>query len=103
MAAAKAERMCSQTKTHGMSHTLHDVVLPLVPPPPEAHPRFLPAHRLLLHLPAMDAAIRRKLLYALFGGEWLPLEPLPHLDESTRCNSNLLTVSSDEDSEEQWI
>jgi hypothetical protein len=80
---------------------VNDVVLPLVPPPPEAHPRFLPA-RLLLHLPAMDAAIRRKLLYALFGGEWLPPEPLPQVDESARHNSNLLAVSSDEDSEEQW-
>ena len=57
-------------------------VLPLVPPPPEAHPRFLPA-RLILHLPAMDAAIRRKLLFALFGGEWLPPpDPSPSLDDS---------------------
>lgn len=45
--------------------------LPLVCPPPKAHPRFLPC-RLLLHLPAMDAAIRRSLLFALTGGSWLP-------------------------------
>ena len=44
---------------------------PLVCPPPKAHPRFLPC-RLLLHLPAMDGAIRRALLFALTGGSWLP-------------------------------
>ncbi|KAL7569357.1 hypothetical protein ACA910_010445 [Epithemia clementina (nom. ined.)] len=45
--------------------------LPLVCPPPKAHPRFLPC-RLLLHLPALDASIRRALLFALTGGSWLP-------------------------------
>jgi hypothetical protein len=45
--------------------------LPIVCTPPKAHPRFL-ACRLLLHLPAIDAAIRRSLLFALTGGSWLP-------------------------------
>ena len=44
---------------------------PLVCQPPRAHPRFL-ACRLMLHLQPMDAAIRRALLFALFGGSWLP-------------------------------
>lgn len=47
------------------------VCLPIVCPPPKAHPRFLPC-RLLLHLPSMDAAIRRSLLFAVTGGSWLP-------------------------------
>jgi Proteolysis_6 C-terminal len=51
--------------------------LPLVCMPPKAHPRFLPC-RLLLHLPPLDAAIRRSLLFALTGGSWLPPpEPMP--------------------------
>lgn len=45
--------------------------LPLVCAPPRAHPRFLPC-RLILHLQAMDAALRRSLLFALTGGSWLP-------------------------------
>jgi len=45
--------------------------LPLVVPPPACHPRFVPG-RLLLHLPALDASIRRALLFALTGGRWLP-------------------------------
>ena len=45
--------------------------LPLVCAPPKSHPRFLPS-RLLLHLPAMDAAIRRYLMFAMTGGSWLP-------------------------------
>eukprot|EP00978_Attheya_sp_CCMP212_P017589 scaffold47095_cov49-Attheya_sp.AAC.2 len=45
--------------------------LPLVSAPPLAHPRFIPC-RLLLHLPPMDAALRRALLFALTGGQWLP-------------------------------
>jgi len=48
-----------------------DVALPLVCTPPKAHPRFLSC-RLLLHLPAMDAALRRSLLFAITGGKWLP-------------------------------
>ena len=47
------------------------VCLPIVCSPPKAHPRFLPC-RLLLHLPSMDAAIRRALLFAVTGGSWLP-------------------------------
>lgn len=45
--------------------------LPLVTPPPEPHPRLAPA-RLLMHLSGTDAAIRRALLFALTGGQWLP-------------------------------
>lgn len=45
--------------------------LPLVVQPPASHPRFLPG-RLILHLPALDASIRRALLFALTGGRWLP-------------------------------
>jgi len=45
--------------------------LPIVCPPPKAHPRFLSC-RLLLHLEATDAAIRRVLLFALTNGSWLP-------------------------------
>jgi hypothetical protein len=44
---------------------------PIVIPPPPAHPRFLPA-RLILHLPALDAAIRRSLIFVLTGGKWIP-------------------------------
>jgi hypothetical protein len=45
--------------------------LPIVSAPPLAHPRFVPC-RLLLHLNSLDAAIRRGLMFALTGGEWLP-------------------------------
>lgn len=45
--------------------------LPIVCPPPIAHPRFLPC-RLILHLPALDAAARRALLLAVTGGQWFP-------------------------------
>jgi hypothetical protein len=44
---------------------------PLVCQPPRAHPRFI-ACRLMLHLPHMDAALRRALLFAVSGGSWLP-------------------------------
>lgn len=44
---------------------------PLVIPPPPAHPRFLPS-RLILHIPALDAAIRRALIFVLTGGKWIP-------------------------------
>lgn len=47
--------------------------LPLVGAPPIAHPRFTPC-RLLLHISALDAAIRRALMFALTGGEWTPPE-----------------------------
>lgn len=59
--------------------------LPLVCPPPKAHPRFLPC-RLLLHLPALDAAIRRSLLFALTGGAWLP-PPEPTSSETVKPDS----------------
>mmetsp|Transcript_18508 Transcript_18508/g.53111 ORF Transcript_18508/g.53111 Transcript_18508/m.53111 type:complete len:3364 (-) Transcript_18508:71-10162(-) len=45
--------------------------LPLVVQPPPSHPRFV-SGRLLLHLPALDASIRRALLFALTSGRWLP-------------------------------
>jgi len=45
--------------------------LPLVSSPPAAHPRFMPC-RMILHLPAIDASIRRALMFALFGGDWMP-------------------------------
>mmetsp|Transcript_26267 Transcript_26267/g.39764 ORF Transcript_26267/g.39764 Transcript_26267/m.39764 type:complete len:3039 (+) Transcript_26267:216-9332(+) len=48
-----------------------DVCLPIVCTPPKTHPRFLSC-RLLLHLPDMDAALRRSLLFAITGGKWLP-------------------------------
>ncbi len=44
--------------------------LPIVGPPPIAHPRFVPC-RMLLHIPALDAALRRALILALTG-DWLP-------------------------------
>lgn len=50
------------------------VCLPIVCTPPKAHPRFLSC-RLLLHLPMMDAALRRALLFAITGGSWLPPSP----------------------------
>lgn len=62
--------------------------LPLVCPPPKAHPRFLPC-RLLLHLPALDASIRRALLFALTGGLWLPPpEPVVPQDDLKMMNQN---------------
>jgi hypothetical protein len=66
------------------------VRLPIVCPPPKAHPRFLPC-RLLLHLPSMDAAIRRALLFAVTGGSWLPpSEPTSSgkLDEESESKEN---------------
>ena len=55
--------------------------LPLVVQPPASHPRFVPG-RLILHLPALDASIRRALLFALTGGRWLPP------DEPSQCLSD---------------
>ena len=61
--------------------------LPLVCPPPKAHPRFLPC-RLLLHLPALDASIRRALLFALTGGSWLPpMEPVQVPQEDLKMSN----------------
>ena len=54
---------------------------PLVCQPPKAHPRFI-ACRLMLHLPPMDAALRRALLFALCAGSWLPpSEPVEKTDK----------------------
>lgn len=56
--------------------------LPLVGAPPIAHPRFSSC-RLLLHIPALDAAIRRALMFALTGGQWTPPEsPKQTTDEN---------------------
>lgn len=60
--------------------------LPLVSAPPVAHPRFLPC-RMLLHIPALDAAIRRALIFALTGGEWLPPQPPSDFDEENTLES----------------
>ncbi len=54
--------------------------LPLVTSPPLAHPRFMPC-RMILHLPILDASIRRALMFALFGGKWLP--PTDSNDDET--------------------
>lgn len=54
--------------------------LPIVCAPPKAHPRFLPC-RLILHLQAMDASIRRSLLFALTGGSWLPPTEPPKIEK----------------------
>jgi len=97
LATENSEKKRSSKASNGFSG-VNDVVLPIVQPPPDAHPRFLPA-RLLLHLPALDAAIRRKLYYALFGGEWLP--PEPSVQSETRFNSNISATSSDDDGDEQ--
>lgn len=72
--------------------------LPLVCPPPKAHPRFLPC-RLLLHLPLMDAAMRRSLLFALTGGSWLPpaepkLDKLSDISTSPEIGSSPNMVAS---------
>eukprot|EP00526_Cylindrotheca_closterium_P004166 CAMPEP_0113648778 /NCGR_PEP_ID=MMETSP0017_2-20120614/25895_1 /TAXON_ID=2856 /ORGANISM="Cylindrotheca closterium" /LENGTH=3050 /DNA_ID=CAMNT_0000561063 /DNA_START=162 /DNA_END=9311 /DNA_ORIENTATION=- /assembly_acc=CAM_ASM_000147 len=62
--------------------------LPIVCPPPKAHPRFLPC-RLMLHLAPMDAAIRRSLLFALFAGSWLPpAEPIPKTESEDGMSSS---------------
>ena len=58
-------------KDKGKSDGVDAYCYSLVCQPPKAHPRFI-ACRLMLHLPPMDAAIRRSLLFALFGGSWLP-------------------------------
>jgi len=61
--------------------------LPIVSSPPLAHPRFLPC-RMILHLPALDAAIRRSLMFALTGGEWLPPSDPSEIDD------DIITLSS---------
>ena len=55
--------------------------LPIVCAPPKAHPRFVPC-RLLLHLDAVDAALRRALLFAITNGSWIPpSEPAKIVDD----------------------
>ncbi len=66
--------------------------LPLVKAPPLAHPRFLPC-RMLLHIPALDAAVRRALIFALTGGEWLP--PQPPIDSIDENSLESPSISSD--------
>ena len=74
-------------KGKGTEKGAESYCLPLVCPPPKAHPRFLPC-RLLLHLQAMDAAIRRSLLFALTGGSWLPpAEPIPKAEKGEQVVS----------------
>ena len=81
-------------KNKGTEKTAESYCLPLVCPPPKAHPRFLPC-RLLLHLQAMDAAIRRSLLFALTGGSWLPpAEPTPKVEKSEQAISPASTGSA---------
>ena len=66
---------------------------PLVCQPPKAHPRFI-ACRLMLHLPPLDAAIRRALLFALFGGSWLPPkepEKIPDVSDDEAPSPSLQT------------
>lgn len=60
-------RLRRQQSSQGTNGTC----FPIVCPPPKSHPRFLPC-RLILHLPSLDAAIRRGLMYTLTGGEWVP-------------------------------
>lgn len=67
--------------------------LPVVCAPPRAHPRFLPC-RLLLHLDAMDASIRRALLFALTNGSWLPpAAPMQQSPDSDTASSSMATES----------
>ena len=74
-------------KLKGQTDGTDSHCFPLVCPPPKAHPRFLPC-RLMLHLPPMDAAIRRSLLFALFAGSWLPpAEPAPKPDNEEQASS----------------
>lgn len=74
--------------------TADSMSLPLVCPPPKAHPRFLPC-RLVLHLDLMDAAIRRSLLFALTNGSWLPPSEPTNLGDkhSEKASSDEVDVS----------
>mmetsp|Transcript_17876 Transcript_17876/g.25261 ORF Transcript_17876/g.25261 Transcript_17876/m.25261 type:complete len:2379 (-) Transcript_17876:136-7272(-) len=68
--------------------------LPLVSPPPLAHPRFLPC-RLLLHLSALDGAMRRALLFALTNGQWLPPQPPEAADGDTAIKGDIHQTGDD--------
>jgi len=61
--------------------------LPIVSPPSPAHPRFMPC-RLVLHLPALDAGIRRALMFALTGGKWVPPSAPSEIED------DIITLSS---------
>jgi Putative zinc finger in N-recognin (UBR box) len=80
--------MLRKQKLSGNKEALETHCLPLVCAPPKAHPRFLPC-RLLLHLDAMDAALRRSLLFALTSGSWLP--PLEPSQEKSRSEEDIVT------------
>jgi hypothetical protein len=84
---------------------LHDSAdsgaFPVVLPPRTPHPRFS-ASRLILHLPSLDAAIRRFLLFALTGGQWLPPEettpddfPEPSLSFGSNNSADDMSSSND--------
>ena len=67
-----------------------NICLPLVTAPSTPHLRFSPC-RLILHLPSMDAAIRRMLLFSLTGGSWLPPpKPIPPDLDSASSNDDTL-------------
>ena len=61
--------------------------LPIVCAPSLAHPRFMPC-RLILHLPSLDAAIRRALMFALTGGKWVPPSAPSEIED------DIITLSS---------
>jgi len=68
--------------------------MPLVAHPPECHRRFLSA-RLILHVPGVDEAARRTLLFAVTGGKWLPpLSPPEHSVRQTSKPFGPATVAS---------
>merc|ERR1712238_265631 len=70
---------------------------PLVCQPPKAHPRFI-ACRLMLHLPPMDAALRRALLFALCSGSWLPpSEPAKKPDKAEDGITSSLSSETNKD------
>jgi hypothetical protein len=64
--------------------------LPLVGLPPIAHPRFLPC-RMLLHIPSLDAAIRRALTFSLTGGHWLPPQNPSEINDELSLDSPSLS------------
>ena len=66
--------------------------LPLVNAPPTAHPRFMPC-RLILHIPALDASVRRALMFALTGSQWLPPEEPVDFEMSAESPSFLSELS----------
>ena len=65
------DRVARLRKQKCVNNEKGKLCLPLVTSPPSAHLRFLPS-RLILHIPMIDAAVRRALLFALTDGSWLP-------------------------------